>query len=66
VCREMRICTVGLTGGTGGEMVGRVDHVLCVSATQLTPRIQEVHILIGHTICELVDHLLFEPTRNLR
>src|SRR5262245_5885798 len=66
VCREMRVRTVGLTGGTGGEMVGRVDHVLCVSATRLTPRIQEVHILIGHTICELVDHLLFEPTRNLR
>ncbi len=64
VCRDLGIRTVGLTGGSGGAMVGKVDHLLCVSATQNTPRIQEVHILIGHTICELVDFLLFEPTRN--
>jgi len=66
VCRELGIRTIGLTGGTGGEMGGKVDHLLCVSATSITPRIQEVHILIGHTICELVDHLLFTPMRNHR
>ena len=64
VCRELRIRTIGLTGGTGGEMAGKVDHLLCVSATCITPRIQEVHILIGHTICELVDQILFKPVRN--
>jgi D-sedoheptulose 7-phosphate isomerase len=66
VCRELGIRTIGLTGGTGGEMGGKVDHLLCVAATSITPRIQEVHILIGHTICELVDHLLFTPMRNHR
>jgi len=66
VCRELGIRTIGLTGGTGGEMAGRVDHLLCVAATRMTPRIQEVHILIGHTICELVDNILFAPTRNYR
>jgi D-sedoheptulose 7-phosphate isomerase len=66
VCREVGIRTIGLTGGTGGEMVGRVDHFLCVAATRMTPRIQEVHILIGHTICELVDTMLFAPTRASR
>lgn len=66
VCRERGIRTIGLTGGTGGEMVGKVDHLLCVAATRVTPRIQETHILIGHTICELVDYLLFAPTRNSR
>jgi len=66
VCREVGIRTIGLTGGTGGEMAGRVDHFLCVAATRMTPRIQEVHILIGHTICELVDTMLFAPTRNSR
>ena len=45
VCREVGIRTIGLTGGTGGEMAGRVDHFLCVAATRMTPRIQEVHIL---------------------
>lgn len=61
-CREIGIRTVGFTGGTGGAMAKRVDHLLCVSATCSTPRIQEVHILIGHTICELVDQELFGNT----
>lgn len=61
-CRELGIRTIGLTGGTGGAMARRVDHLLCVSATRVTPRIQEVHILIGHTICELVDQMLFGST----
>ncbi len=64
VCRELGIRTIGLTGGTGGAMASRVDHLLCVSATRSTPRIQEVHILIGHTICELVDLELFGKTEN--
>jgi D-sedoheptulose 7-phosphate isomerase len=58
-CRELGIRSIGLTGGTGGAMARSVDHLLCVSATRMTPRIQEVHILIGHTICELVDQALF-------
>ena len=40
-------------------MPAYVDHCLCVSATSVTPRIQETHILIGHVICELVDHILY-------
>jgi D-sedoheptulose 7-phosphate isomerase len=59
VCRDRKIHTVGLTGRDGGQMASRVDHLLNVSATTKTPRIQETHILIGHTICELVDEALF-------
>jgi D-sedoheptulose 7-phosphate isomerase len=59
VCRERKITTVGLTGGTGGRMVGKVDHLLCVAASRDTARIQETHILIGHVICELVDGALY-------
>jgi len=59
VCRDFHIHTIGLTGGTGGKMASLVDHLLCVSATSVTPRIQETHILIGHVICELVDQKLF-------
>jgi D-sedoheptulose 7-phosphate isomerase len=58
-CRERKIITVGLTGGTGGKMVGKVDHLLCVSASRDTARIQETHILIDHVICELVDAALY-------
>lgn len=60
VCRALGIHTVGLTGGSGGAMASLVDHLLCVSATSVTPRIQETHILVGHVICEIVDQRLFE------
>lgn len=63
-CRELGIRTIGLTGGTGGAMAQRVDYLLCVSATSVTPRIQEVHILIGHIICEFVDLALFGEMRG--
>ena len=60
-CQELGIRTIGLTGGTGGTLAERVDHCLCVAATTSTPRIQETHILIGHAICEMVDHALYGP-----
>ncbi|MGE0680197.1 MAG: SIS domain-containing protein [Candidatus Binatia bacterium] len=59
VCRAYGIHTVGLTGGTGGKVAELVDYLLCVSATTVTPRIQETHILVGHVICEMIDHKLF-------
>ena len=54
-CRELKITTIGFTGGNGGKLVDQVDHMLCVSQTTDTARIQETHILIGHVICELID-----------
>ena len=54
-CRQLGIVTVGLTGGSGGKLASSVDHLLSVDATKDTARIQETHILIGHTICELVE-----------
>lgn len=65
VCREIGIRTVGLTGGSGGGLAGRVDYLLRVSASA-TPRIQETHILVGHIICELVDELLFKSGSKFR
>jgi D-sedoheptulose 7-phosphate isomerase len=59
VCRDLKIITIGLTGGNGGKLIDRTDHSLCVSETTKTARIQETHILIGHVICELVDAQLF-------
>lgn len=61
VCKQLKMTTVGLTGGTGGRMVGRVDHLLRVSESRATARIQETHILIAHVICEMVDTKLFPP-----
>ncbi len=64
ICRALGIHTVGLTGGSGGKIAMLVDHLLCVSSTTVTPRIQETHILVGHVICEMVDQLLFGAEGN--
>jgi D-sedoheptulose 7-phosphate isomerase len=59
VCRTIGISTIGLTGGSGGKMMGKVDHMLRVAEGKNSPRIQETHILVGHVICEIVDQKLF-------
>jgi D-sedoheptulose 7-phosphate isomerase len=58
-CAELKIATIGLTGGDGGKMAGKVDFLLRASAGKTSPRIQETHILVGHVICEMVDRTLF-------
>jgi D-sedoheptulose 7-phosphate isomerase len=61
--REGEIYTVGLTGGDGGKMLQLVDLSLVVESRS-TPRIQEVHILAGHLVCELVEYILIEGDRS--
>ena len=56
------ITTFGLTGQTGGRMRDLCDHCLCVPSAD-TPRIQEAHILIGHTLCAMVELALFQDLR---
>jgi len=55
--RERAVKVIGLTGETGGKMKGLCDLCLCVP-TRSTPRMQEMHITIGHTICELLEERL--------
>jgi D-sedoheptulose 7-phosphate isomerase len=57
--RQKKVTVVGLTGGSGGQMRAACDLCLCVPSKS-TPRIQEMHILIGHTICGLVEERLAE------
>jgi D-sedoheptulose 7-phosphate isomerase len=55
---DMRV--VALTGRDGGAMVdelGPNDIHICVNA-QSTARIQEVHLLTLHCLCDAIDHLL--------
>ena len=55
--RETSASVIGLTGGSGGKMRDVCDLCLCVPSTS-TPRIQEMHITIGHAICELLEERL--------
>jgi D-sedoheptulose 7-phosphate isomerase len=53
------LVTIGLTGHDGGAIGRMVDFHLNISSSS-TPRIQEVHITVGHAICEMVDFKLFK------
>jgi len=56
--RSMRV--VALTGRDGGEMAGALrdgDILICVEAKS-TARIQEVHLLTLHCLCDVIDYLL--------
>lgn len=57
--RKTKVSVIGLAGGTGGEMQKVCDLCLCMP-TKSTPRIQEMHITIGHAICELLEERLAE------
>ena len=57
VAKEMGCKTVGFSGRDGGLMNETCDINLVVPSDN-TPRIQEMHILFGHTICQIVDNEL--------
>jgi D-sedoheptulose 7-phosphate isomerase len=54
VARQGNVSVIGLTGEGGGKMRTACDLCLCVPSKS-TARIQEMHITIGHTICELLE-----------
>ena len=58
--RSKGLTTVALTGKGGGKMAQLADHVLSVESTD-TARIQEVHILAGHMLCDWVEMDCIRP-----
>ncbi len=54
VAKEMGCRSLGLSGRDGGTMNEVCDLNIIVPSND-TPRIQEMHILIGHTLCQAVD-----------
>jgi len=55
--RKINAKVIGFTGESGGKMRDLCDLCLRVPSKS-TPRIQEMHITIGHTICELLEERL--------
>ena len=49
------ITCIGMTAEGGGKMAEVCDICLAVP-DRVTARAQEMHILMGHILCELVDH----------
>lgn len=56
--REGGLVCVGLTGNRGGPMLELCDHILEVPSAE-TPKIQEGHLILGHTICGMIETTLF-------
>ena len=54
LAKDMKCETIGFSGRDGGSM-NEVCDINLVVPSDNTPRIQEMHILFGHTICHLVD-----------
>jgi D-sedoheptulose 7-phosphate isomerase len=52
--RQAGIRVIGLTGAGGGKLREHCDLCLCVPSRS-TPRIQEMHILIGHVLCQIAE-----------
>lgn len=54
VARDMGIVTIGFLGRDGGKLKAMADYAIIVPS-DVTARIQEAHILIGHTLCGMVE-----------
>jgi D-sedoheptulose 7-phosphate isomerase len=50
----MGLQTIGLTGGSGGQMHGLCDVLIIVPATAMA-RIQEMHSMIVHMLCRALE-----------
>jgi D-sedoheptulose 7-phosphate isomerase len=55
--REMGLVTIGMTGNGGGALAGKVDYLIDVPSPA-TPRIQEVHGLVIHVLCAIVEEAI--------
>jgi D-sedoheptulose 7-phosphate isomerase len=56
--RELGLKTLALSGRDGGPVAAAAELALIVPSRN-TPRVQEVHITVGHVLCDLVDFILY-------
>ena len=56
--RQQGLATIGLTGHSGGKMKTLCDVCICVPSDS-TPRIQECHLVLEHTLCAFIESELF-------
>ncbi len=63
VSKKKGAITIGLLGNKGGSIKNYVDIPLIVNSTS-TPHIQEVHRIIYHIICEIVEKEFVESSRK--
>ena len=57
--KKLKVKTVSLIGENKGQMAVLSDVSIAVPSID-TPRVQEMHILVGHLICEMVEKIIFD------
>jgi len=58
ICREMGIPTIVFSGRDGGLAKQKCDYCI-VASGEMTSTIQEIHIVLAHTLCESVEKAIF-------
>lgn len=56
--RARNLVTIGMCGEDGSDMSALCDHLLAVPS-RATPRVQEMHLVLGHALCEVIERGLF-------
>ena len=59
LAKGLKCKTIGFSGRDGGEFNSICD-VNIIARSNDTPRIQELHMLVGHTICHLIDQAFLD------
>lgn len=57
--KKMGIHTIALSGGSGGAMAEMAD-VAIVAPANTSAHIQEMHIAIGHIVCDLIEKAFYQ------
>jgi D-sedoheptulose 7-phosphate isomerase len=52
--KDLGVTTIALLGKGGGEALNDADYAIVIDSSE-TARIQEIHLLIGHTFCEFAE-----------
>lgn len=58
---ELGVTVIALTGRDGGKMAGQLNDndIELRAASAVTARIQEVHLVFIHCLCDLIDEILY-------
>jgi D-sedoheptulose 7-phosphate isomerase len=61
--RRLGLVTVGFAGRDGGALARETDYCITVASAS-TPRVQELHMLAAHALCDIVEQEIVHPTHE--
>ena len=64
IANTMSMVTIGFTGNRNGKMNSYCQHLLAVPSGE-TPKIQEVHLIMGHILCGAIERAIFDKPQKI-